>query len=88
MDIDYDAISRALKVTAFWSTSPGEGGWKEEIRRPDKTGRIEVGMFNVGKASEHEELLADGRLAVIGEDRKLSKWMYSPIVEAYFSFVV
>lgn len=74
LDVDYDGSSRTLVLTGFWSRP--DGGWTEEIRRPanKKTDRVEVGLFIVGesRSGEYDDLLADGRLAVIGEDRKLS----------------
>jgi hypothetical protein len=76
VDIDYDSISHALTISAFWSQPPRrQNRWTEEITRHKnaKSERVEVGVLANERATDPEDLSVGGFLAVVGEDRKLSK---------------
>lgn len=70
LDIDFDAISHAVLVTAFWERAAGETGvWDEVIEQGGAgAGRVEVGVLNPEEAIEPGELSLGGFLTVVGED--------------------
>jgi hypothetical protein len=74
LDVSYDTISHALKVTALWPYR------RQEIRavsRPDV--RTEVGVLSDEKTPtmEDHELGVSGLLTVLGQDSKPSATMFS-----------
>ena len=77
VDIDFDAISHAVVVNAFWAEGPERGAWSETIQAYSPTDSIEVGILNNEKVDEPEEMSLGGYLTVLGEDSKLSKWSLS-----------
>ena len=82
MDIDYDSISYALTITAYWSQSPKAGGWTEDIYKDEKgTHKVEVGILALEGPLEPEELSAGGFLAVVGEDKELRMCRIPPLNE-------
>lgn len=75
VDLDYDAISHTLTVSAFWSRPlPGNRGWTETITKSSNTvsEKVEVGLLASEKAVDKEDLSLGGFLAVVGETDKLS----------------
>lgn len=60
-------------MSGYWSKSPDENGWTEDIRR-DGTGfeKVEVGLLALEKANDPQELSVGGFLGVVGETEKLS----------------
>ncbi|KAJ9642854.1 protease B nonderepressible form [Coniosporium tulheliwenetii] len=68
MDIDYDAISHALVINAFWNEAPGGGSWHDRIERTRDDETIEVGVLSNETPEEPEELKLGGFLIVVGED--------------------
>lgn len=72
IDMDFDTISHALIVNAFWSHGPEQGRWAETVRAYSPTDSFEVGILNTEKSTEAEELALGGFLTVIGEDTKPS----------------
>lgn len=78
LDLDFDAISHALKVNAMWTDAPTPSGWDETIRLQPEGDSIEVGVLNSEKATEAEELSLGGFLTVIGEDTKPGTHHHSP----------
>ena len=74
IDVDFDAISHALTLTAFWSspnTSRNEVVAQRAsrgIRKLEADDRLEVGVLQSEKATEPEELSLGGYLTVIGDD--------------------
>lgn len=78
-DVDFDALSQAITVTAIWSQlSAGSDATSQElsetqIHRIDSNDRVEVGVLMSEKADEPEELKLGGYLAVLGEDAKPGK---------------
>lgn len=69
LDIDYDRISHALTVSAYWAKSPEGNGWIADVRKGELgMEKIEVGLLSSQPATEPEELSVAGLLAVIGED--------------------
>lgn len=65
--MDYDAISHALLITAYWESGPDQGAWNEEIVNAGSD-RVEVGVLNQEKADEKEDIGLGGWLTVIGQD--------------------
>lgn len=69
VDIDYDRISHALSVSAYWAKSPEGKGWTTEVKKGELgSEKIEVGLLSSQPATEPEELSVGGLLAVVGED--------------------
>lgn len=72
IDFDFDAISNALVINAFWAEGPAEGGlWNEEVSR-GQADTMEVGVLNNEVPLEPEELSLSGFLTVVGDDTKAS----------------
>lgn len=79
VDIDYDAISHTLTVSAFWSHPlPGSRGWNEIIPQSSNawSEKVEVGLLASEKNVDPEDLSLGGFLAVVGETDKLSMLLY------------
>ncbi|KAF2719853.1 PIG-X-domain-containing protein [Polychaeton citri CBS 116435] len=77
-DIDYDAISHALTITAFWTNDiPSIQSATKEIKKWHPGGKVEVGILSPQKADEPEELSLGGYLTVLGEDEKPSGTAFS-----------
>ena len=72
LDVDYDAISQSLVLSAFWHSSPQAEVWDERITNSQASTKVEVGVLANEKPTEPEEFSLAGSLTVIGEDRKLS----------------
>ncbi|KAH8815647.1 PIG-X [Xylogone sp. PMI_703] len=72
VDIDFDAISHALTLTAFWSPRI----WDLDLRKLQNN-RLEVGILSAEKPQEIEELSLGGFLTVVGEDHKPSPTLFS-----------
>ncbi|KAK0622874.1 PIG-X [Immersiella caudata] len=74
LDVSYDTISHALKVTALWAYQ------EQEIRAVGREGvRTEVGVLSDEKTPtmEDHELGVSGLLTVLGQDEKPSATMFS-----------
>ncbi|KAK8225587.1 PIG-X [Phyllosticta capitalensis] len=77
VDMDFDTISHALVINAFWSKGPEVGGyWNEEIKK-GQAGSLEVGILNNEVSVESEELSLSGFLTVVGEDSKPKATLFS-----------
>lgn len=74
VDVDFDAISHAVTMTAFWSSASASvssriAGRKERpIKKLRADDRIEVGVLAPELAKEAEQLSLGGYLTVIGEN--------------------
>ncbi|KAL1885267.1 protease B nonderepressible form [Paecilomyces lecythidis] len=78
VDIDYDRISHALSVSAYWAKSPEGKGWTTEVKKSELgSEKIEVGLLSSQPATEPEELSVGGLLAVVGEDDRPQATMFS-----------
>ncbi|PGH10135.1 hypothetical protein AJ80_07586 [Polytolypa hystricis UAMH7299] len=80
LDIDYDNISHALTISAYWSqpSSSDGAGWNEKINKDEKGAhKVEVGLLAIQEAIEPEEISVGGFLAVVGEDSKLKPTLFS-----------
>lgn len=73
VDIDFDTISHALTITAFWPPQTRHLSVKNTI----KNTRLEVGILSVESPKEPEELSLGGFLTVVGEDTKPSPTLFS-----------
>ncbi|TVY53168.1 Protein pbn1, partial [Lachnellula suecica] len=72
IDIDFDTISHALTVTAFWPSQT----WDLDIKNTNQD-RLEVGILSVQNPKEREELSLGGFLTVVGEDDHPSPTLFS-----------
>ncbi|GJP89989.1 protein pbn1 [Aspergillus niger] len=78
IDVDYDAVSRALVVSGYWGQPVTPEGWTEEIRAPGRDrDRVEVGLLGTEKAVEAEEIKVGGLLGVVGVDKELKPTLFS-----------
>ena len=79
LDIDYDSISHALTLSAFWSRPPSVffdptdettvyDRWKIDARRTSQNDRVEVGILSSTQASDPHDVQLSGFLTVLGED--------------------
>jgi hypothetical protein len=71
LDVDYDAISHAVVVNAFWAQAPKES-WTETIRLADSEETIEIGVLNHEINPDPEDVQFSGFLTVLGRDEKPS----------------
>lgn len=72
LDIDYDTISHALVLNAFWSSAPDNRHWTETIAAPARDESIEVGVLTHEKNPDPEDIAFGGFLTVLGQDSKPS----------------
>ncbi|KAG9817105.1 PIG-X-domain-containing protein, partial [Aureobasidium melanogenum] len=81
LDVDYDTISHALRVTAYWdwavAADGSQGVWDETLRLQPSSDALEVGTLNVEKPTEEGEIALSGLLTVVGEDTKPSATRFS-----------
>lgn len=74
LDLDYDTTSQTLVLTSFWHASSAVfKGWTERITNLAGRAKVEVGVLANEQAVKVEELSMGGYLAVIGEDKQLSR---------------
>ena len=81
LDMDYDTISHALIINAFWSDAPDPEGWTETITQK-KGETIEIGILNREHNPDPEDLQFAGFLVVLGQDTKPSTYP-NPIILSY-----
>ena len=81
LDLDYDTISHALRISAYWdwavAADGSQGVWDETLRLQPSSDALEVGILNVEKPTEEGETALSGLLTVVGEDTKPSATMFS-----------
>ncbi|KAF2181677.1 PIG-X-domain-containing protein [Zopfia rhizophila CBS 207.26] len=68
LDIDYDTISHALILNAYWAREPTSGTWTETISPRGKEETIEIGVLNNEKNPDPEDVAFSGFLTVLGQD--------------------
>lgn len=73
LDIDFDAISHAVTLTAFWRADLPGGLAKNVPAKGGPNDKLEVGVLTVEPPDEAEEVKLGGYLTVIGEDSTPSK---------------
>jgi len=73
IDIDFDIISHAVILSAFW----GSQEWDLNISNKGAYDRVEVGILSNETPLEPEELSLAGALTIIGEDSKPSATLFS-----------
>jgi hypothetical protein len=71
LDLDYDAISHALTVHAFWAQEPEIGAWSEAIAKKGE-GSVEVGVLRNERIPDEEDVGFSGFLTVVGRDTEPS----------------
>ncbi|KAK5944669.1 protease B nonderepressible form [Knufia obscura] len=87
VDIDYDSISHALTITAYWSKPPAVlmdsvaewttyDHWNMALDASPND-KNEVGLLQSAPASEPSEIGMEGFLAVVGEDSEPKPVMFS-----------
>ncbi|QIW98774.1 hypothetical protein AMS68_004292 [Peltaster fructicola] len=90
VNLDFDAISHALVITAIWpqearGSKTSIAGLSEEasvhahgrLDANEHDGTIEIGVLSAEQADEREELKLGGYLVVLGEDKKPSATLFS-----------
>ncbi|KAI9784999.1 MAG: hypothetical protein M1839_001196 [Geoglossum umbratile] len=77
LDIDYDTISHALVLNAFWERAPDPGLWNDVFEVVGDKEKIEVGVLANEVPLEPEELKLGGWLTVVGEDEEPSPTLFS-----------
>ncbi|RAL58544.1 hypothetical protein DID88_003992 [Monilinia fructigena] len=73
LDIDFDTISHALNIVAYWEPQT----WNLGITKSAPNDRIEVGILSVETPLQPEELSLAGFLTVVGEDSKPSPTLFA-----------
>jgi len=68
IDIDFDAISHAVTLTAVWRSGLSAKAARTPARVWGDGGGLEVGALVPEKPDEPEELKLGGFLTVVGED--------------------
>ena len=72
IDIDYDAVSNAFTIRAFWANSRAEDlMWYEtHLKGTDPSDTLEVGVLMNEIPDEEEELRYSGFLTQVGNDKE------------------
>jgi len=79
VDMDYDSISHALTIKAFWTRSSiGDGTWSEKHHKGSND-TIEVGVLMNENPDEPEELRYSGWLTVVGKDKRPCAFLVSSL---------
>lgn len=73
LDIDFDTISHALTLAAFWPAQI----WDLSLTSNNPNDRLEVGILSNEKPTEPEELSLAGFLTIVGEDTSPSPTLFS-----------
>ncbi|TVY39528.1 Protein pbn1 [Lachnellula subtilissima] len=73
LDIDFDTISHALSITAFWPSQT----WDSLSLPTTPSNRLEVGILSIQAPQAPEELSLGGFLTVVGEDASPSPTLFS-----------
>ncbi|KAF2257787.1 hypothetical protein CC78DRAFT_572948, partial [Lojkania enalia] len=68
LDIDYDTISHAIIVNAFFSEPKTASTWTETISLASKEETIEIGVLNHEPNPDPEDVAFSGFLTVLGQD--------------------
>ncbi|KAH6719600.1 PIG-X [Leptodontidium sp. MPI-SDFR-AT-0119] len=75
LEIDFDTISHALTLTAYFPPSTQSLSLSKPVLAPSS--RMEIGILSVEKPKEVEELSLGGFLTVLGENTKPSPTLFS-----------
>jgi hypothetical protein len=68
LDIDYDTISHAVVLNAFWAGPPKGVAWTDTVTLSSKDQAIEIGVLNHEPNPDPEDIGFGGFLTVLGED--------------------
>ncbi|KAF2750111.1 PIG-X-domain-containing protein [Sporormia fimetaria CBS 119925] len=83
-DIDYDTISHALTLNAFFPSAPDPSiGWTETISLPSTSSTIEIGILNHEPNPDPEDIAFAGFLTVLGKDTKPVPTRFQTITRHY-----
>lgn len=82
-DIDYNAISQSLVLTAFHSVTQPAPRWSVQFRKPPRSATLEVGVLSPQPATEPESLSLGGFLTKLGSDTKPSTETFSLVYADY-----
>lgn len=83
LDIDFDAISQSLVVTAFRQKPPPPGTWSASIERIGGSGKTEIGILANEDTVEPERISLGGFLTTLGESAQLGIHLTSFPVPCY-----
>lgn len=70
IDVDYEAISQAVVLTAVWDKAYSGDGWSETISLPQKDSTIEIGVLSHEPNTDPEDYQFGGFLTALGQDSK------------------
>lgn len=84
VDVDFDAISHAVTLTALRSPTIESKTEARPIREWGNQDRLEVGVLQAEKPNEPEELSLGGYLTVVGEDDHPSTACYDHMMLPQF----
>ncbi|KAL4935896.1 hypothetical protein BDV06DRAFT_117496 [Aspergillus oleicola] len=85
LDINYDSISHAVTIGAFWAEAPGDEhgqgqrkGWTEVIKKGrGGAEQVEIGLLGAEQANDIEEIKMGGLLGVVGRDEEMKPTLFS-----------
>ncbi|KAK3112884.1 protease B nonderepressible form [Teratosphaeriaceae sp. CCFEE 6253] len=77
VDIDFDAISHAVTLTAVWRQGIAAAAARTPVKLWGEGDGLEVGVLVPQEADEPEELKLGGFLTVVGDDDKPSVTLFS-----------
>lgn len=61
-------------MSTLWASAPS-GGWTEDIQKPASgADQVEFGLLGAEPGIEPQEIKMGGLLAVVGQDKKMSKF--------------
>jgi len=81
VDLDYDAISHALILHAFWARDPeNASGWTETISEVKAGGSVEIGVLSREENPDPEDVAFSGFLTVLGQDAEPSTFPPSNVL--------
>lgn len=72
LDLDYDTISHALTLHAFWAREPTKVKWSETITPRSGSDSVEVGVLQNERTPDAEDIGFSGFLTVLGRDTEPS----------------
>lgn len=68
LDIDYDTISHAVILNAYWDSASNADAWTETVTLPSRDQTIEIGVLSHEPNPDPEDIGFGGFLTVLGQD--------------------